>query len=141
MLDRVIRFFITLTFAIAGGALFRLASPLVTNFITAEFFQVDTGIFKLSLIHLVCIVTGAISGALGGWLVSPFLIGRLEKFAGFVENRLSKMPMNDVIAGIVGLATGLIIANLLGSAFSGIPVVGSYIPIVFSIVLGYIGIR
>ena len=62
-------------------------------------------------------------------------------FSSFVEKQLSKMPINDVIAGAAGLAIGLIIANLLGNAFARIPVVGNYIPIVFSIVLGYLGIR
>lgn len=141
MLDRVIRFFITLTCAIVGGALLRLASPLLVTFINLEFFQADTGIFQLTLASLICILSGALLGGLGGWFVSPYLIGKLGKFTSFVEKQLSKMPINDVIAGAVGLAIGLIIANLLGDAFARIPVVGSYIPVVFSIVLGYLGIR
>ena len=141
MLDKVMRFFITLTFVIAGGALLKLASPLLTTYITTEFFQVDTGIFRLTMINLLCIVVGAILGGIGGWFVSPFFIGKLRKFTSFVENNLSKMPINDVIAGAVGLAIGLIIADLLGNAFARIPVVGNYIPIIFSIVLGYLGIH
>lgn len=141
MLDKVMRFFITLTFVIAGGALLKLASPLLTNFITTEFFQADTGIFRLTLFNLLCIVIGAISGGLGGWFVSPFFIRKLGSFTAFVEKQLSKMPINDVLAGAIGLAAGLIIADLLGNAFARIPVVGNYIPIVFSIVLGYLGIH
>jgi uncharacterized protein YacL len=119
----------------------RLASPLLLTFINLEFFQADTGIFQLTLASLVCILAGAIIGGLGGWFVSPFLIDKLKKFTSFVEKQLSKMPINDVIAGAVGLAIGLIIANLLGSAFARIPIVGNYIPIVFNIVIGYLGIR
>ena len=51
------------------------------------------------------------------------------------------MPIHDVIAGACGLAIGLILANLLGEAFSKIPIVGDYIPVIFSIVLGYLGIH
>lgn len=141
MLDKVIRFFITLTFAIVGGAALKPASPLLVTYINGEFFQTDTGIFQLTLASLICILAGAIAGGLGGWIVSPYLIGKLGKFTAFVEKQLSKMPINDVIAGAVGLAIGLIIANLLGSAFSRIPVVGDYIPIIFSIVIGYLGVR
>lgn len=141
MLDKVMRFFITLTFVIAGGALLKLASPLLTNFITTEFFQADTGIFRLTLFNLLCIIVGAILGGLGGWFVSPFFIRKLGSFTAFVEKQLSKMPINDVLAGAIGLAAGLIIADLLGNAFARIPVVGNYIPIVFSIVLGYLGIH
>ena len=141
MLNKVVRFFITLTFVIVGGALLKLASPLLATFITLEFFQVDTGIFELTLANLVCILSGAILGGLGGWFISPFFVRKLGNFSSFVEKNLSKMPINDVIAGAVGLAIGLIIADLLGNAFSRIPYVGNYIPIIFSIVLGYLGIH
>lgn len=141
MLDKAIKFFITLTCAIVGGAALMQASPFLLRFIKLEFFQIDTGIFELTLASLVCILAGAILGGLGGWFISPFLIRKLGKFTSFVEKQLSKMPITDVIAGAVGLAIGLIIANLLGSAFSRIPIVGNYIPIIFSLVLGYLGVQ
>ena len=141
MLDKTIKFFIMLTLIIAGGALFRLASPLLTDYITTEFFQVELGIFQLTVASAICILFGAALGGIAGWFVSPFLINKLGIFTAFVEKQLSKMPIHDVIAGAAGLAIGLIIADLLGNAFSRIPVVGNYIPIVFSIVLGTLGIR
>ena len=141
MLDKVIKFFIMLTLIIAGGALFRLASPLITKYISTEFFQVELGIFQLTVASAICILAGAILGGVAGWFVSPCLIRKLGTFTAFVEKQLSKMPIHDVIAGAVGLAIGLIIADLLGNAFARIPVVGNYIPIVFSIVLGTLGIR
>lgn len=141
MLDKVIKFFIVLTFVIAGGALLRLATPWMATLITTEFFQVDLGIFQLTLAGLICILIGATLGGIGGWLVSPFFIRWLKTFTSFVEKQLSKMPINDVIAGAAGLAIGLIIADLLGNAFARIPGVGNFLPIVFSLVLGYLGIR
>mgnify|MGYP002865569332 CR=1 FL=1 len=44
-MDKVMKFFITLTLVIAGGALFKLASPLLAEFITVEFFKMlrETG--------------------------------------------------------------------------------------------------
>ena len=141
MLDKVLRFFITLVFAIAGGALLKLASPMLAMFISMEFFNVDIEIFQITLASLICIVGGAIIGALGGWFASPFLIRQLSRFTVFVEKQLGKMPINDVIAGAVGLSIGLIIANLLSYSFAKIPVVGDYIPVIFSIILGYLGIH
>jgi len=141
MLDKAIRFLITLTCAILGGAALNLANPLLLTYINPEFFKAETGIFELTLASLVCILAGALIGGLGGWFVSPYLIRKLGKFTAFVEKQLSKMPINDVIAGAVGLAIGLIIANLLGNAFARIPIVGYYIPVIFSIVLGYLGVR
>ncbi len=141
MLNKVVRFFIAFTFAILGGALLKLASPLLATFITLELLRADTGIFELTLANLICIVAGAIFGGVAGWLISPFFVRKLSSFSAFVEKNLSKMPINDVIAGSIGLAIGLIIADLLGNAFSRIPYVGNYIPIIFSIVLGYLGIH
>ena len=80
-------------------------------------------------------------GASVGYLVSPYFVAKLQKFSIWVEGQLSKMPLQDVIAGVVGLAIGLIIANLLGGTFVNIPVIGNYLPVLFSIVFGYLGIH
>lgn len=141
MLDRVLRFFIILLAAIAGGALLNLATPFLTFFISTEVLETEMGFFKLSIAGFLSILFGAVAGAAVGFLLSPFFIRKIKGFAVFVEAQLNKMPTHDVIAGAIGLLIGLIIANLLGYAFSKIPVVGEYIPVVFSIVLGYLGIH
>lgn len=141
MLDRVLRFFITLLAAIAGGAILNIASPSLTFFISTEILKTDMGIFKLTLAGLLCIVLGAIVGAILGFVLSPYFTRLLKRFSLWVEAQLNKMPIHDVIAGAIGLFIGLIIANLLGYAFSKIPVVGEYIPVIFSIVFGYLGIH
>ncbi|WP_432646747.1 PIN/TRAM domain-containing protein [Mitsuokella sp.] len=140
MLDRVLRFFITLFLAIAGGALLDLASPVLTMYVGTEIFKMEMGVVRITVGSLICILLGAILGGIIGYLVSPYLIGRLKRFSSWVEVQLNKMPIHDVIAGAIGLAVGLIIANLLGYSFAKIPVVGDYIPVIFSIVFGYLGI-
>ncbi|SEH27573.1 PIN/TRAM domain-containing protein [Selenomonas sp. KH1T6] len=141
MLDRVLRFFIVSFLAIAGGALFHLLAPVLTDFLSTEVLKTDLGIFKLTLASLLCLLTGAILGGIIGFLFSPYLIRQLKRFSTWVEQQLSKMPIHDVIAGAVGLSIGLIIANLLGYSFAKIPLIGDYIPVIFSIVLGYLGIH
>lgn len=140
MLERVLRFVITVFFMIAGGALFELASPVLTLYISTEVFQMEMGILKITLMSFLCILAGAFIGGLIGFFVSPYLTRQLKRFAVFVEQQLAKTPIHDVIAGAVGLAAGLIIANLFSSAFARIPVVGDYIPVVCSIILGYLGL-
>ena len=141
MLDKILRFFIAAFMALAGGALMQLASPVLTLFISTEILKMDMGIFKMTLATLVCVLIGAILGVIIGLLLAPYFITKLKRFTAWVEAQLNKMPIHDVIAGAIGLAIGLILAALLGSAFSHIPIVGNYIPIVFSIVFGYLGIR
>lgn len=141
LLDKVLRFFITVFLAIAGGALMQLASPLLAFFISTEILKMDMGIFRITLANLLCILLGAVLGGIIGFFSSAYFIRKLKRFSVWVEGQLNKMPIHDVIAGAIGLAIGLIIANLLGNAFSKIPVVGDYIPVIFSIVLGYLGIH
>jgi uncharacterized protein YacL len=141
MLDKVLRFFIAAFMALAGGALMQLASPLLALFISTEILKIDMGIFRITLAKFLCILVGVVAGGAIGFLSSPYFIAKLKRFSIWVEGQLSKMPIHDVIAGAFGLAIGLIIANLLGAAFSRIPIVGDYIPVIFSIVFGYLGIH
>lgn len=140
MLDRVLRFFITLFLAIAGGALLDLASPVLTMYVGTEILKMEMGVVRITMGSLLCILFGAILGGIIGFLASPYFIRCLKRFSAWVELQLGKMPIHDVIAGAIGLAIGLIIANLLGYSFAKIPVVGDYIPVIFSIVFGYLGI-
>ena len=141
MLDKVLRFFITVLMAIGGLALMQLANPLLSFLISAEFLKLDMGLFGMTMTNLLSILLGGIIGGVTGFLISHYLVKKLLTFSLWVELQLNKMPIHDVIAGACGLSIGLIIANLLGSAFSQIPIVGNYIPVVFSIVLGYLGIH
>lgn len=141
MLDKVLRFFIAAFMALAGAALMELASPALTLFIGTEVLKMDMGFFRMTLASLLCILMGAILGGVLGSLTAPFFITRLKRFTAWVETQINKMPIHDFLAGAFGLATGLILATLLGAAFSRIPIAGDYIPVVFAIVFGYLGIR
>ena len=141
MLDKVLRLLITLFFALAGAALLKFASPLLATYLGEEFFSMDIEIFETTLATLICVLSGGVIGGLSGVISSPFLIRKLKTLSGFVEKQLAKIPVPDVIAGAVGLTLGLIIANLLSYSFAKIPVVGDYIPVIFSIVIGYLGLH
>ena len=134
MLVKVIRFFVTALLAVIGGVIVHLASPVLTELISTEVLKTSMGLYKLTMANVILIALGMAVGAAVGYLISPFVASTLQRFSVWVEGQLSKMPLQDVIAGVAGLAIGLIIANLLGGAFSNIPVV-------FSIVFGYLGIH
>ncbi len=141
MLDKVLRFFIAALLAAAGAALMQLASPSLTQFIGTEILKTDMGFLRMTLAGLLCILVGGAIGALIGMVTASYFISVLKRFSAWVETQLNKMPIHDVIAGVAGLSLGLILATLLGAAFSRIPIVGNYIPVVFAIVFGYLGIR
>ena len=141
LFERILRLFIVLITAVVGATLFELAVPTANSYFSAPLWRMDLGIFDLSLAGLLCILCGTMLGGLIGYPLAPFFTERLRSLSIWVEGQLAKMPTRDVIAGAIGLFIGLIIARLLGDAFSTIPIVGDYIPIVFSIVLGYLGVH
>ena len=141
LFERILRFFIVLITAVVGATVFELAVPSVNAYFSAPLWHTELGIFDLSLAGLLCILCGTLLGGLIGYPLAPFFTGRLRRLSIWVEGQLAKMPTRDVIAGAIGLFIGLIIARLLGDAFSTIPIVGDYIPIVFSIVIGYLGVH
>lgn len=141
MLDKVLRFFITALFVFAGGITLQFFAPELTEFISASILRTSLGFFKLTAAHFILILIGAVIGGIIGHFLSSIFIEQLKRFNLWVEHHLNKMPISDVIAGVIGLVIGLILADLIGYSFSKIPMVGDYIPVVFSIALGYLGIH
>ncbi len=137
MLDKILRFVITVLTAIAGLMIARWLSPSLTSLLSIE--VLNSGLFGITLATLLAILLGGLLGGTVGFLAAPFFLKHLWKFTYWVEQQLNKMPVHDILAGSLGLAIGLIIANLLGSAFLSVPIVGIYVPVIISIVLGYLG--
>lgn len=140
LLHRILKSVIIILFIILGIALFQLASPLLTFILSKDFLRINISGIGITMLKMLSIVLGAILGVIVGYLSSDFFIRRLKKLSMAVESQINKTPTQDVMAGLCGLAIGLVLANLLGMAFSGIPFIGPYIPIVFSIVFAYLGI-
>lgn len=139
MLDKILRFIIIALSVIVGLMLTDRVIPLLAPLVSEEFFT--TGIFGITLATIFSFIVGGLAGGLVGWLIAPLLLNSLWSFTHWIEARLSKMPVNDILAGVIGLSIGLIISNLLGSAFIPIPIIGRYIPIVLSVILGYLGLN
>jgi uncharacterized protein YacL len=90
--------------------------------------------------RLSALIIGSGIGLAVGYFSAPRLVRRISLFTSWVERSLQKTPLQDIIAGAVGLIVGLIIANLFGTAFSRIPVIGAFVPTIGSIAFGYLGI-
>lgn len=125
---------------ILGATIFEFASPVFAYLISSEFLRINLDFLDMTMMNALSIVLGGIIGGSIGFISSSYCINKLRIFSIWVERQLSKMPTHDVLAGVLGLAIGLIIANLLGVAFSRVPLIGPYVPIIFSIVFGYLGL-
>lgn len=133
MIDKLLAVLISGLSAWGGYFLFLGGIPLLSELMGRTFF---TGFNFWPLV-------GALLGGILGLLFSPWLIQRFWQFTLWIEARLNKIPISDIISGALGLTIGLIIANLIGSAFSHLPVpiLDSVLPIVLSIILGYLGMN
>lgn len=110
--------------------------------ISAMVFRVNELLRLLSLNETSVIAGKIVSSlifAMIFYLLTPklFLWGIRTK--EWLENRLQKTPMRDILYGFIGLFMGLVIANLFSRALLSIPWMGPYLLIVANLVLGYIG--
>jgi uncharacterized protein YacL len=86
--------------------------------------------------RLVIVLT--LAGAALGLLVGPYITVRPFRAA---QAKLKQLPASKLISGVIGLAIGLAIAALIYPSLSTLPEpYGGYLPVVVSIIFGYIGL-
>ncbi|MCJ7813951.1 MAG: PIN domain-containing protein [Candidatus Atribacteria bacterium] len=76
-----------------------------------------------------------------GFLFSLLFNTKIQCLFSEIICYLQKVPSQSFAAATIGLIIGLIIANLLAYSLSFIPILGSYLPIILSIILGALGIN
>lgn len=99
------------------------------------------GLLGYSYIHWFFAILSVLFFSWIGWIITPFLIKYLLKYSEIVASVLAKAPSADIIVSLIGVLVGLILANLIGAPFSRLPIIGSYIPIILSIVLALTGAK
>lgn len=119
---------------------------LADQLVTTPFFSAEIedrfsriGIFGTTLMTMITYIVGALLGVVLGYILSPLVLRLIWKVIQRMETGLSDFSTQDLLIGTLGLLFGLIIANLIGLAFSKLPIIGAYGPIVFSIIFGYAG--
>lgn len=127
VIRKIMRTIIALTF-LAGGI--SLGYALTNN----GWLRVSNLEIRLAL----TVFPGVLAGLIG-FSIAPWLITWILQTTEWVEGKLQKMPLSDLMGAAIGLIIGLIIASLLGASFARIPLVGNYVPIVGSVLLGYLG--
>jgi uncharacterized protein YacL len=128
MLKKVIQ----ISFLFIGGALgFVLLPPLY------EFMNLSENPWLTN--PYVSILLGAALLFSISFVLSDYFV----RLINWLEGVLFKLPAGDLLLGTIGLILGLIVAFLVGFAISGIdiPIINSIVPIILSILLGYLGFR
>lgn len=86
---------------------------------------------------------GAVIGAGLFFLLANWLVDYIVNTIRWGEEMLLKLPITDVMFGAMGLIIGLIVAFLLFLPINSIPipVVGDFLPLIISGLLGYLGFQ
>jgi uncharacterized protein YacL len=79
-------------------------------------------------------------GGLLGFFIAPVFTRKVLQIARQADSHLRRVPMNEIVAGALGVIVGLIIANLLAIPVASLPIVGSYLGIVLNLMMGYLGL-
>ncbi len=87
--------------------------------------------------------TTTVLGAIIFYLLTFWAVDYVVNFVKWIEDRLVKMPVVDMISGCVGLIVGLIVAYLLGIPLNKIeiPIINTVAPIFLTLLLGYLGFQ
>jgi len=128
VLDKLIR----LIFLVGGSFLGVLIHRAVVGTVPAALgTSNDTAVFVLL----------ASGGGLVGLLIAPVVTQGLRRVTSRVESNLHKTPTQDLVVGAFGAIVGLLIAVLVTLPFSQLPYIGVYLPIGFTLFMGYVGMH
>ncbi len=123
MFDRIFRILGLIVFAIIGWEI----GAIVT----------DTPNPLQDLESLKYVIPLTLVGAIVGWIIAPWITTRPAKYAIRVVRQI---PIEEVIAGSIGLLLGLIVAALVAIPLAKLPPpFGPILPFIASIIFGYLG--
>ncbi|MBQ8417719.1 MAG: PIN/TRAM domain-containing protein [Phascolarctobacterium sp.] len=139
MIRKIYSLIIVFVFALTGLIIFDYYWPYIS-----EYFGYDLqghGLFGIALANIVSGTIGIVVFGGLGMAVAPsitnFILGYSERLA----ITLSRIPTSDILVMVLGIGLGLIIANLIGSPFAHLPIIGPYVPIIFSLILSVVGAK
>ena len=133
MKEGLIKKIVWLLLTLLGVALVISVAPALTMLLMAQFGLSTTMILAIEI--AIAVVLALISWLIAGPLVHA-TIGVTKK----MEGKLQKMSTQDLLSGAIGLIIGLIIAFFIGSAVSGLPIIGTVIAVFAYVILGYLGL-
>ncbi len=132
MFRRVLRIILIILFTGAG---FGLSYYYLPDRIAG--LVMDTPAARYGIIGIITAISGFI-----GVILAPGIVGKIVQLTSWLEYRLNRMSIQEIVGGAIGLIIGLIIASLLGVAIAWIPWVwvGGVLKVAVTLLLGYLGI-
>lgn len=139
MIRKIYSLIIVFVFAITGLIIFDYYWPYISEYLGYDL--QGRGLFGIAMANIVSGTVGIVVFGGLGMAVAPsitnFILGYSERLAV----TLSRIPTSDILVMVLGIGLGLIIANLIGSPFAHLPIIGPYVPIIFSLILSVVGAK
>ncbi|MCL1853791.1 MAG: TRAM domain-containing protein [Peptococcaceae bacterium] len=129
-LRKVMRVIIALL--IAGLGFYLIFQLAKTNLISSAL--MDYSIDKYWAYAVVTLVFGSI-----GFLIAPAIMRFAAASISWIEARLVKMTIIEVISGAIGLFLGVLLAFLFNMAYAEITIVGPIVSVLVNLICGYVG--
>lgn len=139
MIKKIISWSISIVIAFAGIIFTETILPWVANM--SGYPLTGNGLFGVAFPNTLFIIVGAFIFCWLGLVLGPFVTNWIYNYSERMATVLSKLPTSEILVIVFGMFIGLMIANLLGSPFSRLPVVGPYIPIGLAFVLAVLGAK
>ena len=139
MLNRVLRNTIVVVFAVTGLILTEYLLPYISDYFDYKFY--GNGFFGIAFTTIVSGSVGIFVFGSMGMVLAPVIIRKMTSWTEKIAILLARVPTSDIMVITFGIAIGLVLANLLGGPFSHLPIIGPYIPLIFSVVLSMVGAK
>ena len=139
MLNRVLRITIVVVFAVTGLILTEYLLPYISDYFDYKFY--GNGFFGIAFTTIVSGSVGIFVFGSMGMALAPVIIRKMTSWTEKIAILLARVPTSDIMVITFGIAIGLVLANLLGGPFSHLPIIGPYIPLIFSVVLSMDGAK
>ncbi|MHB1376535.1 MAG: PIN domain-containing protein [Candidatus Humimicrobiaceae bacterium] len=85
-------------------------------------------------------IIGIIIFALIGFFIGDFVGKKIIKDVSAIDEKVKEIPGNNLIIGVIGLTSGILLGLLVSLALRSIPFVGPFIPIFLVVIFSYVGI-
>ncbi len=139
MLKKIVSLTISLIIILTGLILTDYTLPLLSEYLGYDLH--GNGLFGITFANLILAIPGLFISCWLALVLAPFLTRWLFNYAERIAVSLSGVPTSDILVMIFGIGIGLILANLIGSPFARLPLIGPFIPIVLSLVLAIVGAK
>lgn len=139
MIRKIYSLIIVFVFAITGLIIFDYYWPYISGYLGYDI--QGRGLFGIAMANIVSGTIGIVVFGGFGMMIAPHITNFILSYSERLATTLSRIPTSDILVMILGIGIGLIIANLIGSPFAHLPIIGPYVPIIFSLILSVVGAK